>query len=86
MARDELLTVAQASDELKVSRATFYRWRTLGTGPRCVKLPNGTIRIRRSELERFIALCDDFLVEPCRQVRHAGRVRQQAGMGLATAS
>jgi predicted DNA-binding transcriptional regulator AlpA len=57
--RDELLTVAQASDELKVSRATFYRWRALGTGPRCVKLPNGTIRIRRSELERFIASCEE---------------------------
>ena len=26
--------------ELQTAR-TFYEWRTKGTGPRCIKLPNG---------------------------------------------
>ncbi len=35
---DELLTVADMCAELGgVSRRTFYRWRELGVGPRCLK-------------------------------------------------
>jgi predicted DNA-binding transcriptional regulator AlpA len=59
MIRDELLTVAQVVEELKISRAAFYRWRATGKGPRCVKFPNGTVRVRRSELERFITACEE---------------------------
>ena len=59
MARDELLTIPEVIDELRIARATFYSWRATGKGPRCVKLPNGTIRIRRSELDRFIASCEE---------------------------
>lgn len=59
MAGDELLTVAQVSGLLKISRATFYRWRSIGKGPRCVKLPNGTIRVRRSSLDKFIVACEE---------------------------
>jgi predicted DNA-binding transcriptional regulator AlpA len=47
---DELLTVAEMCAELGgVSRRTFYRWRELGTGPRCLKIPNGELRAWRSE-------------------------------------
>jgi predicted DNA-binding transcriptional regulator AlpA len=50
-AGDELLTVPQVLAELgDVSRRTFYRWRELGNAPRGIKLPNGEIRIWRSEL------------------------------------
>jgi predicted DNA-binding transcriptional regulator AlpA len=59
MARDELLTIPEVIDELRIARATFYSWRATGKGPRCVKLPNGSIRIRRSELDRFIASCEE---------------------------
>lgn len=49
--RDELLTVPQLLAELgDVSRRTFYRWRELGDAPRCIKLPNGELRVWRSDL------------------------------------
>jgi predicted DNA-binding transcriptional regulator AlpA len=48
---DELMTVPQVLAELNgVSRRTFYRWRELGTGPVCIRLPNGELRVWRSEL------------------------------------
>jgi predicted DNA-binding transcriptional regulator AlpA len=40
--------------ELQVSRSTFYEWRSKGCAPRCLKLPNGAIRVRRGELERWL--------------------------------
>ncbi|MFI6888064.1 helix-turn-helix transcriptional regulator [Streptosporangium canum] len=51
--RDQLMTVPEVLDELGgVSRRTFYRWREIGHAPQGLKLPNGEIRIYRSE---FIA-------------------------------
>lgn len=58
MSRDELLTVSTVIKELDISRATFYRWRSLRIGPKTFKLPNGKIRVRRSELNRFLASCE----------------------------
>ncbi|MEU8640381.1 helix-turn-helix domain-containing protein [Streptomyces sp. NBC_00117] len=52
--RDEMLTIPEVIDEIGVPRATFYRWRQLRKGPKAIKLPNGSVRIRRSELERWI--------------------------------
>lgn len=53
--RDELLTVAQLLDELGgVSRRTFFRWRELGHAPRCVKLPNGELRVWRSDFLAWV--------------------------------
>jgi predicted DNA-binding transcriptional regulator AlpA len=52
---DELLTVEQVLAELGgVSRRTFYRWRELGRAPAGLKLPNGEIRIWRSELTAWL--------------------------------
>lgn len=52
---DELLTVAQILDELGgVSRRTFFRWREIGTAPRCLKLPNGELRVWRSDLSTWL--------------------------------
>ncbi len=48
------LTVAEVCAELRISRSTFYEWRAKGTAPRCTKLPNGEIRVRRAELERWL--------------------------------
>ena len=48
--RDELMTVPEVLAELGgVSRRTFYRWRELGIAPAGLKLPNGEIRVWRSE-------------------------------------
>jgi predicted DNA-binding transcriptional regulator AlpA len=48
------LTIAAFCEEFEVARSTFYQWRTKGLAPRCIKLPNGEIRIRRVDLERWI--------------------------------
>lgn len=53
------LTIAQVCDELSVSRSTFYDWRAKGRAPRCIKLPNGEIRVRRTELDRWLATCEE---------------------------
>jgi excisionase family DNA binding protein len=48
------LTIAQLCQELDISRSTFYEWRAKGRAPRCIKLPNGQIRIRRAEFDRWL--------------------------------
>jgi excisionase family DNA binding protein len=55
MARpQDRLTIPQLCNELGISRSTFYEWRAKGRAPRCIKLPNGQIRIRRTEFERWL--------------------------------
>lgn len=58
-ARDPLLSIPQVLAEIDVPRATFYRWRQLRRGPKAIKLPNGAVRIRRSELERWIETLEE---------------------------
>jgi predicted DNA-binding transcriptional regulator AlpA len=53
------LTIAALCVELEVSRSTFYEWRAKGRAPRCIKLPNGEIRIRRVDLERWLTSCEE---------------------------
>lgn len=50
----ERLTVTEVCAELGVSRSTFYEWRKKAKGPRCIRLPNGDLRVRRAELERWL--------------------------------
>ncbi len=53
--RDELLTVSQVLAVLSdVSRRTFYRWRETGKAPEAVRLPNGELRIWRSDLNAWL--------------------------------
>ncbi|MFG2110160.1 helix-turn-helix transcriptional regulator [Micromonospora sp. LZ34] len=37
-----------------VPRSTFYRWRQLGLGPRSIKLPNGEIRYRPADVDKWL--------------------------------
>lgn len=48
------LKLPEVLDELGMSRAAFYRLRARGKGPRCIKLPNGQLRVRRSDLDRWL--------------------------------
>lgn len=57
--RHRHLTIAAICEELDVSRSTFYEWRAKGRAPRCIKLPNGEIRIRRSDLEAWLDSCEE---------------------------
>jgi len=50
----ERLTIAEVCEDLGISRSTFYEWRAKGRAPRCIKLPNGDIRINRAEYERWL--------------------------------
>jgi hypothetical protein len=34
-------------------------WTAKGRAPRCIKLPNGEIRIRRSDLDRWLDTCEE---------------------------
>lgn len=59
MARDELITLNQLLAELgdegqPLPKSTFFDWRAKGRAPRAIKLPNGTLRFRRSEIERWL--------------------------------
>ncbi|QPI61889.1 helix-turn-helix domain-containing protein [Streptomyces malaysiensis subsp. malaysiensis] len=36
-----------------MSRSAFYRMRAKGKAPKCVKLPNGQIRVRRADLDAW---------------------------------
>jgi len=51
------LTVDELCEELGIARSTFDDWRAKGRAPRCLKLPNGKLRIRRSDLEAWLDSC-----------------------------
>lgn len=51
---NEKLTVSELCAELKVSRSTFYDWRQKRRGPRCIRLPNGDLRVRRCDLDAWL--------------------------------
>lgn len=52
--RDKL-TIAEVCADLDISRRTFYEWRAKNKAPKCITLPNGSLRIRRSEYQRWLA-------------------------------
>jgi len=53
------LTVPDLCAELGIARSTFYEWRAKGRAPRCIKLPNGEIRIRRADFERWLEALEE---------------------------
>ena len=53
--RPRHLTIADVCEELAVARSTFYDWRAKGAAPKCFKLPNGEIRVRRTDLDAWLA-------------------------------
>lgn len=55
MGKERHLTIAEICADLDIARSTFYEWRAKKCAPRCIKLPNGDIRVRRTEYERWLA-------------------------------
>lgn len=57
MKRSELMTTAEVLAELggNVDRNVFYKWRSTGRAPAGLKLPNGELRFRRSEILAWLA-------------------------------
>ncbi|MFE0651644.1 helix-turn-helix transcriptional regulator [Streptomyces sp. NPDC059534] len=59
MARQPMLKLPEVLTELDMSRAAFYRMRARGQGPRLIKLPNGQLRVRRSDLDGWLSECEE---------------------------
>jgi predicted DNA-binding transcriptional regulator AlpA len=53
----EQITIPELCAELKISRSTFYDWRAKGRAPQCLRLPNGDIRILRTDLDAWLQTC-----------------------------
>lgn len=51
------LTVDEFCTELDIARSTFDEWRAKGRAPKCLKLPNGRLRIRVSDYEAWLESC-----------------------------
>ncbi len=59
MARADKLTIADICEDLDISRSTFYDWRQKGRAPKCMRLPNGNLLVRRAEYDRWLASLED---------------------------
>jgi excisionase family DNA binding protein len=53
------LTITELCAELGIARSTFYDWRAAKKAPRCIKLPNGDLRIRRTDLDNWLQSLED---------------------------
>jgi predicted DNA-binding transcriptional regulator AlpA len=51
---DSLMTLPEVLTLLGVSRSTFDAWRRRGAFPFGVKLPNGSLRYKRSVVENWL--------------------------------
>jgi predicted DNA-binding transcriptional regulator AlpA len=52
--RHPSLKLPDVLDEIGMSRSAFYRMRARGKAPRCIRLPNGQIRVRRADLDAWL--------------------------------
>lgn len=48
------LTVEEFCTEMQISRSTWNDWRAKGRAPSCIRLPNGSLRIRRTVFEKWL--------------------------------
>lgn len=55
---EDLLTTAEAAKLLRVGRSTVTRWVRLGQ-LKAMRLPSGTFRIPRSEVEKLLRQLED---------------------------
>jgi excisionase family DNA binding protein len=51
---ERLLRLEEVADLLGVKRSTIYAWLHRGQGPPVVKLPSGSIRLRRQSVEAWV--------------------------------
>jgi predicted DNA-binding transcriptional regulator AlpA len=52
--RTDLLTLPEVLTELDVPKSTFFRWKAIGKAPRTIKYPNGSLRVRRRDLDAWL--------------------------------
>ncbi|MBQ1118651.1 helix-turn-helix domain-containing protein [Streptomyces albus subsp. chlorinus] len=49
----QMLKLPEVLEEIGMSRPAFYRMRARGQAPKLIKLPNGQLRVRRSDLDEW---------------------------------
>lgn len=49
------MTIEDVCADLGIARSTFYDWRAKRKAPPCLKLPNGDLRVRRTDYEDWLA-------------------------------
>lgn len=59
MAPQRTLKLHEVLAEIGMSRAAFYRMRARGHGPKLIKLPNGHLRIRRTDLDAWLTSLEE---------------------------
>lgn len=59
MAQPKMLKLPEVLEEIAMSRAAFYRMRARGKAPKLIKLPNGQLRVRRTDLDAWWADCEN---------------------------
>ncbi|MET7692085.1 helix-turn-helix domain-containing protein [Streptomyces sp. NPDC005483] len=59
MPSTEKLELREVLKEIKMSRAAFYRMRARGKAPKLIKLPNGHLRCRRTDLDAWWSSMED---------------------------
>ncbi|MGW1072321.1 helix-turn-helix transcriptional regulator [Streptomyces sp. NPDC002537] len=59
--RTPALTLPEVLEEIRMSRAAFYRMRARGKAPKILKLPNGQLRVRRADLDTWFAACEESM-------------------------
>ncbi|ARF66321.1 excisionase [Streptomyces violaceoruber] len=52
-----MLKLPEVLTEINMSRAAFYRMRARGQAPRLQKLPNGQLRVSRTDLDSWWERC-----------------------------
>jgi len=57
--RIDLMTLDDFLDLVGIARSTFHDWATSGRAPARIKLPNGSIRFRTSDVERWLTDCEN---------------------------
>ncbi|WP_431771938.1 helix-turn-helix transcriptional regulator [Streptomyces cucumeris] len=50
---NQKLKLCEVLTEIDMSRSAFYRMKARGKAPKCIKLPNGQIRVRRTDLDSW---------------------------------
>ncbi|MFH9426778.1 helix-turn-helix transcriptional regulator [Streptomyces sp. NPDC017615] len=60
MARPQMLKLPEVLEEIGMSRAAFYRMRARGNAPKLIKLPNGQLRCRRTDLDAWWSSFEDI--------------------------
>ncbi|NJQ05493.1 helix-turn-helix domain-containing protein [Streptomyces lonarensis] len=54
-----MLKLSDVLTEIGISRAAFYRMRARGNAPKLIKLPNGQLRCRRTDLDDWLNGCEE---------------------------